>query len=126
MKLDFEMFLVWIARHHVVLIAGFSSTVVLLVILLSILFMNNRESRKHQELAQSIYSVFNPEPIERNEIFMEDEPDFVPKFLYYREPQTRWTPEFVSRFWQTLDDKTLQDLQQAADNTMNRLLEAIP
>lgn len=126
MKLHFEMLLDWLAKHRIAVVSGFMGLIMLILVLLITLLVKSREKQNNLEAGQGLSAAFTTEPIKRNELFLEDEPDFVPKFLYYREPQTSWTPEFVSRFWQTLDDKTIQDLQQAADNKMNRLLEAIP
>jgi len=126
MKIYVKVWLDWLATHRIAVVSGFVGLIVLLLILLVTLLVNSRGNKKNLEAGQALSAAFTAEPIKRNELFLEDEPDFVPKFLYYREPQERWTPEFVHQFWQSLDDKTIQDLQQAADNKVNELLEAIP
>ncbi|WP_304225700.1 hypothetical protein [Gracilinema caldarium] len=82
-----------------------------------------------QQVAAQVRSFaqsFTGEPISRKELFIENEPDFVPPFLYYRPPLATWTPEFATQFWQQLDDKTVQELKKVADDRINTLLEAIP
>ncbi|AEJ18726.1 hypothetical protein [Gracilinema caldarium] len=126
MKLNFEMLLDWLAKHRIAVVSGFIGLIVLLLILLVTLHVNNRGNKKNLEVGRALSEAYTAEPLKRQELFIEEEPDFVPKFLYFREPQTSWTPEFAHQFWQSLDDKTLQVLQDAADNNINRLLEAIP
>ncbi|MEW6566296.1 MAG: hypothetical protein AB1404_12440 [Spirochaetota bacterium] len=121
MKLDVEKVLDWLHTRRMVLFAVLGGTVLLLIGLLLIVQVDKPKVAKH-----TLSQAYAAEPIPRKELFVEEEPDFVPSFLYYRAPREAWDAEFVSQFWDPLDDKTLQDLQKEADNRISTLLEAIP
>uniref|UniRef100_A0A7C3IHR4 Uncharacterized protein n=1 Tax=Gracilinema caldarium TaxID=215591 RepID=A0A7C3IHR4_9SPIR len=126
MKLEREAVLDWLTEHRVAVLAGFSGAIILLVLLILALVLNNSGNKQNLDKVKALSDAYKAESIPRKELFMEEEPDFVPKVLYYRAPQSAWDAEFVSQFWQTLDDKTIQDLQKDADNRVRVLLEAIP
>jgi hypothetical protein len=126
MKLECEAVLDWLTKHRVAVLASFGGALILLVLLLFALVLNNSGNKQHLDKVKALSEAYKAEPIPRKELFMEEEPDFVPKVLYYRSPQSAWDAEFVSQFWQPLDNKTIQDLQKDADNRVSELLEAIP
>ena len=107
-------------------LAGAGGLLVSLIIILLLLLVNNGTNKGNTANVRALSEAFTAEPIPRKELFIEEEPDFLPKVLYYQPPQSAWDAEFVSQFWQPLDDKTIQDLRKGAENRVRALLEAIP
>lgn len=117
----------FVRRHRTFFLLFVGGLAVLLINLLLLpLVLRIEANRRASAQAQSLSQSFAGEPISRKELFIEDEPDFVPPVLYYRAPLVSWNAEFAAQFWQKLDDKTIQDLKKNADDRIKTLLEAIP
>ena len=65
-------------------------------------------------------------PIPAEEIFLPDEPDFIPGVLLYREQRSSWTSEDAQEFWQdplTIGEEVWRERLEAA---IDEFLESVP
>lgn len=126
MKLVPEKILEWLHTHTILVLVLLGGAILFCVSVIITMWMIGAGDRKASAAARALSRSYTAEPITHSELFVEDEPDFVPPYLYYRAPQTSWTPESVSQLWQKPDNKTIQDVRKAADDRISELLEAIP
>jgi len=66
-------------------------------------------------------------PIPEGELFIPDEPDFIPGILLERERRTEWTEENAAEHWQEEPLKQGEEqLRIQIENTIEEILERVP
>ncbi|MCL2212081.1 MAG: hypothetical protein FWB95_09190 [Treponema sp.] len=101
------------------------STVVFTGILtLSVLLSLSKAGKGDARNDSERLTVFAPIPAE--ELFLPDEPDYIPKVILEREQRSFWTEEDAAEYWQDPlrggEEKWRQKIEEAADE----LLENVP
>jgi hypothetical protein len=84
--------------------------------------------RRHPKPAppEPLADVFRPLPIPPEELFMPDEPDFLPEVLWEREPREFWTPEDVLPFWTDPLRGKRRVWEERVEGMIDELLERLP
>ncbi|MFP3090906.1 hypothetical protein LQZ21_11330 [Treponema sp. TIM-1] len=84
--------------------------------------------RRHPKAAppQPLAEVFRPLPIPPEELFMPDEPDFLPEVLWERAPREFWTPEDALPFWTDPLKNNRRVWQERVEGLIDELLERLP
>jgi hypothetical protein len=108
-------------RRLVTLCAG-GGLIVLLLILMGALLLAHRAAA-HSASAENIVrrAVIPPE-----EIFLPDEPDFLPGVMLGRERRTAWTVEDAAPFWQDPLKNGEEQWREKVEAEIDTLLEKIP
>ena len=102
-------------------------TVVFAVILtLSVLISLRNSSAEETETADAPekITIYSPIPIE--ELFLPDEPDFVPGVIHERERRQSWTEDDAAEFWRDPLRFGEEQWRNNIENTVNKLLESVP
>ncbi|MDR0525082.1 MAG: hypothetical protein LBG90_04350 [Spirochaetaceae bacterium] len=63
-------------------------------------------------------------PVE--ELFLPDEPDFLPEVLLEQEPRSQWTPEDARPFWQNPENEDPEQWQKQIKTVIDELLKGVP
>jgi hypothetical protein len=99
-------------------LAGITALILLIVVTTVVL---NRAGGTPPETSEW----FSSERIPREELFIPDEPDFLPPVQLYREQKKQWTAEDAAPFWTdpaVLDD----DWRGKVEEYVDKLLERVP
>jgi hypothetical protein len=99
----------------------------IIVCLLAILaVVNYRRSHPKPAAPPPLSEVFKPLPIPPEELFIGEEPDFLPEVLWEKEPRPSWGPEDALPFWtDPLKDKR-RVWEERAEEMIDKLLEDVP
>lgn len=65
-------------------------------------------------------------PIAPEDIFLPDEPDFIPGVLLEREQRTSWTEQDALEFWQNPLEDGGDKWREIIETTVDELLERVP
>jgi hypothetical protein len=68
---------------------------------------------------------FSPRAIAADELFLPEEPDFLPALIRSRERRTAWTSEDAAPFWTDPASLDRKPLSAAAAAVVDELLEAV-
>jgi hypothetical protein len=84
--------------------------------------------RRHPKAAPPppLADLFSPLPIPPEELFMPDEPDFLPEVLWERAPRESWTPEDALPFWTDPLDNNRRVWEGRVEGMIDELLERLP
>ena len=69
-------------------------------------------------------TIYSPIPIE--ELFLPDEPDFIPGVIQERERRQSWTEDDAAEFWQDPLRFGEEQWRKNIEDTVNKLLESVP
>jgi hypothetical protein len=94
--------------------------------LLVVLEAANYQRRRQADPPQPLSDAFGPLPIPPEELFLPDEPDFLPEVLWEREPREFWTPEDALPFWTDPLENNRRVWQERAEGMIDELLERLP
>ncbi|MDR1108710.1 MAG: hypothetical protein LBL19_06715 [Spirochaetaceae bacterium] len=112
---------------HVRLAMLFLAGLGIILCLLAILaVVNYRRSHPKPAASPPLSEVFKPLPIPPEDLFIGEEPDFLPELLWEREPRPSWGPEDARPFWTDPLKDNRRVWEERADEMMNKLLEDIP
>jgi len=83
-------------------------------------------ARESRQLAAELSADFAPLPLDPDELFPPEEPDFLPQVLLSREPRGEWSVEDAAPFW--TDPATLNwpALRSEAKEKIDALMETVP
>ena len=90
-----------------------------LVLLIAALALNSGKRQKSSPAAMTAGFT-----IPQEELFIPEEPDFIPEFLLVREPRRYWSLEDIRPFWRALeyDERWKEEITSAVD----QLMEGVP
>jgi len=97
------------------------AAVLSLSVLLSI---RNPDNRTEKQVESERLTVLTPIPAE--DIFLPDEPDFLPKILLDREQRSVWTEENASEYWQDPLRGGEEMWREKIEEAIDEFLENIP
>jgi hypothetical protein len=69
---------------------------------------------------------FGPVPIPREELFLPEEPDFLPPVILEREQRDLWTAEDAEPFWYNPLEDGEEEWRRQVEKVVDELLERIP
>ncbi|MDR1985999.1 MAG: hypothetical protein LBP88_03375 [Treponema sp.] len=84
-------------RRNLVLLLG--ALGFLLICLMGVIILMNRNTKEPSNFSRTLRNNFKPLSIAPEDLFLPDEPDFLPEVLLNREPRNPWTLEDVRPFW---------------------------
>ena len=101
------------------LIICIGSLVVIFMVLIAALVM--RTGKTEKETSPSMMAGFT---IPQEELFLPVEPDFVPRFIFEREPRRYWSLEDIRPYWRApeISERWREEIRSAVD----RLMEGVP
>ena len=90
-----------------------------IVLLIAAMAMNSGKKEKSRPSVMAAGLV-----IPHEELFIPEEPDFVPEFLFEREPRRSWSVDDISPFWKAPDTsgRWMEEIKAAVD----KLMEGVP
>ncbi|MDR2797679.1 MAG: hypothetical protein LBB80_04985 [Treponema sp.] len=111
-------------RRNLVLLLG--GLVFFLICLIGVLILRNHRANIPSNFSRTLSNDFKPLSIAPEDIFLPDEPDFLPEVLLNREPRNPWTVEDVRPFWTDplQDDPELW--RERIKVTIDTFLEGVP
>jgi hypothetical protein len=69
----------------------------------------------------------SPEAPAAEDLYIPDEPDFVPDIMYEREQRQAWTEEDAAEFWvNPLDEADTDAYRDTITNTVDGIMETVP
>jgi len=107
------------SRRTFVLVGILSLLLLVLVVLILLVLPANRLPR---ESDAALLESFKPEMIPPKELFLPEEPDFLPLVLLGRTRRTVWTAQDAQAYWIELDSVTQDQISPVID----AMLEAVP
>jgi len=111
-------------RRLVLICTGIFALLLTLAVIIS-LINNSNETQIRPEFAEPD-RVFLNLPIPSAELFLPDEPDFIPGVLLQRDRRTRWTEEDAAEFWQDPLRFGEEQWREKIEAAIDEFLEFIP
>jgi hypothetical protein len=105
-------------KKILILIIGCAAGIVLLISLLVISVRMNHNRNETQRILQEENQIFEPKAIKQADLFLPEEPDFIPEIILDREPRSVWTDEDAALFWN-------DPLNENSDAWKNRIFKAV-
>ena len=108
-------------KRQVILICTVVFSAILTIsVLLSLKLPEKKEKAKDQnELSFKI-------PVPSEEIFLPEEPDFVPGVILERERRTKWTEEDAKEYWRDPLKEGEKQWRDKIENEIDKYLERVP
>ena len=100
--------------------------VIILLIIIGASLVNNDTSGGQRVSATENAPAPQWGRIQPDELFLPDEPDFVPGVLLEREPRSMWSAEDAAPFWQDLLKDGEQEWRDQIEKTVNEIMENVP
>jgi hypothetical protein len=113
-------------KKMLIIIAGGAAVFIILLLLLAISFGMNHNQNEMETDSQDINQIFAPQAISPGELFLPDEPDFIPEVMLDREPRTSWTDEDAEQFWKDPLDGNTEAWKNRIHEAVDNLMENIP
>jgi hypothetical protein len=111
-------------KQRKILIIIFSTLIGLLLLLLLLLLITRRTESASEKPVQHL-TVSPPAAIPPEEIFLPEEPDFLPKILLEQEPHT-WNEEDARPFWTNPLENNAAQWRNDMKTTVDRIMERVP
>lgn len=108
------------ARIALVLFASLAFAVPLAVILAARIATGIPKKEPRAEIT------FEPDPIAAPDLFIPDEPDFLPQIILEQEQRTAWTNADAAEFWTDPLEFSDEFWRQKVSESIDRLLEPLP
>jgi hypothetical protein len=105
-------------KKNLMLICGCAAGILLLLLLLVISLGMNHNRDEMKNVSEKVNQLLAPQAIKPEELFLPDEPDFIPEVMLNREPRDVWTNEDAEQFW-------VDPLQENSDVWKNRIIKAV-
>jgi len=121
-KLD-ELFDRLPADRRIILTLAIGVPVILLLFITGALLMSKEKSVKPAALPASS-AVSRRIPAE--DLFLPDEPDFVPGVILEREKRTQWTADDAMPWWQDPLKDGEQEWRDQIEKTVDEIMESVP
>ncbi|MDR3114622.1 MAG: hypothetical protein LBU25_03780 [Treponema sp.] len=114
----------WQTRRNLLLLLG--GLVFLLICLMGILISMHHNAQIPSNFSRTLSNDFKPLSIAPEDLFLPEEPDFLPEVLLNQEPRNPWTLEDVRPFWTDplQDDPELW--RERIKATIDTFLEGVP
>jgi hypothetical protein len=101
--------------------------VLALVILLAALIPASRGPADTRAMGPSAEAgMFKPAPISPDELFLPDEPDFLPGVILEREQRDSWTVEDAEPYWYNPLEQGEEAWRERVEQVIDELLERVP
>ncbi|MDR3343609.1 MAG: hypothetical protein LBT14_12685 [Treponema sp.] len=107
------------------IILGLGGCIILVLCLRVIVPMINHGPNTSSP-AQKLADAFKPLAIPPEELFLPEEPDFLPGVLLGREPRDAWTPEDARPFWTDPLAAEPELWRDRIETVIDELMEGIP
>ena len=108
--------------RRIVLIMAIGLPVVLLLFITGALLLSKDASVKPELPASSV----TPRRIPAEDLFLPDEPDFVPGVILEREKRTQWTADDAMPWWQDPLKDGEQEWRDQIEKTVDDIMESVP
>ncbi|MDR2418999.1 MAG: hypothetical protein LBD79_08090 [Treponema sp.] len=100
--------------------------VFLLIGFMGALFLMNHIPKIPSNFSRTLSNDFKPLSIAPEELFLPDEPDFLPEVLLEREPRNPWTIEDVRPFWTDPLHDDPEQWRKRIKVAIDEFLEGVP
>jgi hypothetical protein len=107
-----------------VMLLGLGSIGLLCLILLLLVLYHN--SNLPSNSSRELINAFKPLSLPPEELFLLDEPDFLPEILLEREPRNPWTAEDAQPFWKDPLHDDPEQWREQIKTIIDELLEGVP
>lgn len=111
-------------RRRVLIIAA-AAALAVACLLLVLFVLGSRPGPEALESA-ALQRSFLPRPVNQDELFLGDEPDWLPPVLLYRSPVERWTAEDAEPFWTDPAEEDGEYWRRRLSEAADSVLEAVP
>jgi len=110
------------SRERIILICG-AAVIVVLVLIGIVTMMNHSRDKKRDTpmISDPERSLIPPE-----DLFLSEEPDFLPGVLLEREKRTSWTVEDAEAYWQDPLKNGEEPWRQHIEREIDELMERVP
>ena len=108
-------------RNRLILICTAVAVVILVLSVLLPLISSGRDSRSVEPPRSNRMT-----PIPSQELFLPDEPDFIPGVLLERERRSIWTEQDASEYWQDPLRDGEEPWREKIEEAINEFMERIP
>lgn len=120
----------WILKRRKTIMAVFGALAAILCLLLLVSRFQQSNERKtgttHLGVVQNAArTVINKPSIPAEEIFLADEPDFLPKVLLEKDPR-KWSAEDARVFWTNPLENERINWRETITNVVNEIMEKVP
>ncbi|MDR0553246.1 MAG: hypothetical protein LBG76_00395 [Treponema sp.] len=109
-----------------IIIIGLSVFVLLGVVVLMAALVEVNGAFPEQNGGQEISGALSPRAIPAEELFMPDEPDFLPKVILERERRERWTAENAVPYWTNPLEGGGDPYIDRVHRTIDGIMERVP
>jgi hypothetical protein len=111
-------------QRRIILLCGTAALALILFLLVLLVVVDHRRGAP-PDTGQELRSALGPRPIAPEELFLPEEPDFLPDVLLNREPAP-WTAEDVRPFWTDPLEGGEELWLERIETVIDDLLEHIP
>ncbi len=111
----------FIELHRIQVVLALSAVRAIIVVLLVVSAIAGRHG-KRQDHAREIAAL----SIKAGDFWLPDEPLRLPGVQLFREPEEKWTPVEIKRWYTVPDSKALGELRSAGKKTVDEILESVP
>ncbi|MDR3335352.1 MAG: hypothetical protein LBT13_10795 [Treponema sp.] len=105
---------------------GFAGCILLLLGLITIVSMINQRRGTVSASSRNLANAFQPLAIPAEELFLPDEPDFIPGVLVDRKPKESWTSEDIRPFWTDPATTDPDVWRNRIKTAIDELMEGVP
>jgi hypothetical protein len=102
------------------------AVLLILVCLIAILLLMNHNPRGRAEEGTDLGETFRPSAVPPEELFLPDEPDFLPGTRPERERRESWTAEDARPFWTELPQEDSGVFSDIIESVIDDLMERLP
>lgn len=113
-----------LGKRRVLIIAS-AAALLVVCLLLALTLISSRPSPESLGSA-ALQRAFRPRPVNQDELFLADEPDWLPPLLLYRRPVERWTVDEAEPFWTDPAEKDGEYWRRRLSEAADSVLEAVP
>jgi hypothetical protein len=118
-----KLFAMLPADRRVVLTLAIGIPVILLLFITGVSLMSGNKPVQPQPLPASAVT---PRRIPAEDLFLPDEPDFVPGVILEREKRTQWTEDDAVPWWQDPLKNGEQEWRDQIEKTVDAIMESVP
>ena len=109
------------------LVLGIAGGIALLLIgILAVLLIMNHNQVNAERAARELAESFAPLSISGDELFLPDQPDFLPGVMLHREVRENWTAEDAAPYWTDMLEGNRDFWLEQVKSNIDELMENIP
>lgn len=113
-------------KKSMLLIGIGSAACLLLIGLLSLILIMNNGRKNKAKAALELAESFKPLPIEADELFWPEEPDFVPRVQLDRKPKKAWTEADALPYWIDPNKSFERKWRERIFSVIDDMMEKVP